>query len=247
MQGCQTCLAFVLKSILAIKQNIAKLNNYCDTQGITLFECLKVKNISLEEFCLNIGLDMTLLNDIALKELTFLLQDPSTRIIYNPAMQDLSQDEIAIYSPNLKTNIGFLDKKVKITWDNTTSDDLYLYFASEFMGSRKKDANLETIHFSSDLTIDPIKANQRMLSLKYPIEHADLKISYIVSSPTGEILEEKHYQAIINHDLLFSDLQNIFRLLYNFNFSSSVAILKHYPTNFKIMSDEVEMNNFHNR
>ena len=106
-----------MKSIQAIKQNITKFNKKCDELDTSLLNYLNFQNLSLLDFCNLIGLDITLLNDIALKELQNLLTDKSTRIFYNSGMTSLSQDEISIYSSNLQTNIGFLNDKVKLTWD----------------------------------------------------------------------------------------------------------------------------------
>lgn len=236
-----------MKSIQSIKQNITKFNKYCDKLATSLLECLNSQNISLLDFCNLIGLDITLLNDIALKELQNLLEDKSTRIFYNSGMTNLSQDEISIYSSNLHTNIGFLNDKVKITWDNSTQTTEFQNYDSEFMGTRKNGDALETIHFSSNLVIDPQKANDRILSLKYPLEHACLKIKHTVYKINGEVLNDQSFQITINKDLLYSDLKNIFRILYNFNYSLAVNILKLYPASLKIISDEVTMNNFHNR
>ena len=46
------------------------------------------------------------------------------------------------------------------------------------MGTRIVDDGLETIHFSSDLTMDQAKAKEKNISLKYPLEHASIKIKY---------------------------------------------------------------------
>ena len=47
--------------------------------------------------------------------------------------------------------------------------------------------------------------------------------------------------------MLYNDLENIFRILYNFNYQLAINILKLYPASMKIISNEVAMNNFLNR
>ena len=47
--------------------------------------------------------------------------------------------------------------------------------------------------------------------------------------------------------MMFNDLQNIYRILYAYNFDLAKAILYFYPADVKIVSDQVEMNNFFNR
>lgn len=235
-----------MKNIQSVKQNITRINKSCDTLGISIFEYLTLKRISFFDFCSLIGLEKELLTDIPLNELLYILKDNSTRIVYSSGMTSLEHDEIEIYSPNLKTSICYLENKIKIIWDSLNSKDGLDFYTSEFMEVRKIDNVIETIHFSSDLTIDPTKANERIISLKYPLEHASIKIKY-KKLVNGSLNEEKSFQITINHDLLHSDLKNIQRILYNFNYSLAIAILKLYPSSFKIMSDEVEMNNFHNR
>lgn len=236
-----------MKNIASIKQNITRLNKYCDATGTSLFECLCLKKLTISDFCYLIDLDEYLLNSISLSELENILKDTSTRIVYSRGMMSLDEDEIEIHSPNLRTSICFLNKKIKIIWDELVSKDGFDYYKSEFMGTRIVDDGLETIHFSSDLTMDQAKAKEKIISLKYPLEHASIKIKYQKESKNKELLSEKTFQITINHDLLYSDLQNIYRILYNFNFPLAVSILKLYPASYKIMSDEVEMNNFHNR
>lgn len=236
-----------MKNIASIKQTITRFNKICDVFNISLFECLNRKNLSIMDFCNLIGLDYYLLNGVAIGELENVLKDVSTRIVYSAGMASLTQDEIEIHCPNLQTSICFLDDKIKIIWDEEINKDGLKYYKSEFMGIRRFTDGIETIHFSSDLTIDPIKANTRIISLKYPLDHASLKIKYEKENENKELLNASSFQITINHELMYSDLQNIFRILYNFNFPLAVSILKLYPASYKIMSDEVEMNNFHNR
>ena len=236
-----------MKNIASIKQNITRLNKYCDLTNSTLLDCLNARNLKVADFCMLIGLDAILLNDITLQELKYILKDPQTRIIYSTGMTSLNNDEIEIYSPNNRTSICFSENSIKVIWDNTVSKEDFDYYTSEFLETRKNSEFLETIYFSSDLTIDPTVATNRIISLKYPLEHACLKIKYTKQNLTGEVLEEKAFEITINHELFYSDLRNIFRILYNFNYSLAVNILKLYPASFKIMSDEVKMNNFHNR
>lgn len=236
-----------MKAIRDIKSTITKINNVCNFQGITIFDYLISKHLSVGEFCASMGLDTSLLNDISLHTLETLLKDAKTRIYFNPSMTSLESDEISLYSPNLHINFGFLKNILKIIWDETTKDFQYKKFASEFMGTRKEKENLATIHFSSNLTIDPTLAKERILSNKYPLEHVELKIRYTKHQSDGTILDEQAFQIIINHDMLYNDLENIFRILYNFNYQLAINILKLYPASMKIISNEVAMNNFLNR
>lgn len=236
-----------MKSIASIKTTITRLNNQCNSQGISLFECLESLNISLEQFCFMIGLDFSLLNEVSLNELLVLLKSKDTRIFYSPGMSSLNNDEISIYSKKLHTNIGYLNDKVKVTWDNIKIKDNYQEYAMEFLGTKREDTILSTIHFSSQVIIDPEKSASKILSQKYPLEHVTLKIEATLKQPDGTVINEKSFQITINHDMIYNDLQNIHRILYNFNFPLAVTILKLYPTSMKIMSNEVEMNNFHNR
>ena len=48
---------------------------------------------------------------------------------------------------------------------------------------------------------------------------------------------ERSYEFTINHDMLKSDLNYILRLLSNFKFIETFAILNRYPTGIKIIGE----------
>lgn len=234
-----------MKNITSIKQAITKLNNQCDLNHISILMWLQQHNMSIYDFCALIGIDPFLLNEIALSELQFLINDKNTRIYFNREMQSLAEDEISIYSPEYHTTFSYLTNNIKIIYDESVNNNIYKKLANEFMGTKKENDKLITIHFSSECLIDYAKS--KILSKNYPLEHVTLDIRYIVNSLDNEVLDEQNFQITINHEMLYSDLVNIFRILYKYNYSLAVAILKIYPSSMKIMSDEVSMNNFHNR
>lgn len=236
-----------MKSINSIKSNITRLNNRCNTKGISIFACLQELGISITQFCHLIGLDTTLLNALVEEELLVVLKSPDTRIFYNPGMTSLEHDEISIYSKELKVSIGFLRDKLKRIWDETVLDGNFSYYNSEFFGIRTLDGKLDTIHFACKSIIDNALANQKFLSQKFPLEHLNLKIKSTKEEADGKILTEDNLEVTINHAMLNSDLYNIFRILYHFNFPLASTILKLYPASLKIISDEATLNKFYNR
>lgn len=233
-----------MKAIERIKRNINKLNNYCTNKGLSLFSYLELQQLSINDFCNLIGLNTIFLNDIAISTLKEILKDPTTRIFYNKDMESLENEEISIYSKNLKISFNYLVNRIKILWDHTINTNDFRNYRSEYLSTRYQDGSLVTIHFSSDTIIDFHKLLKYSLSENYLLDHVNLKIKYLVTKD-NLILEEKSFQITINHDMNNRDLQNVFRILYNFNFPLAVTILKLYPSELKIMSDEVEMNNFH--
>lgn len=236
-----------MKSINSIKTTITRLNNGCDYSHMSILSYLQKLGCSIPDFCYMIGLDTTLLNDIAYNELLFLLEKPDTRIFYSPGMTSLASDEVSIYSKALKTNIAYLEDKLKIIWDETAIDAKLCYYNSEFLGIKKSSGNLDTIHFTCKSVFDKDLADQKVLSQKFPLEHMNLQIRSTNEKTDGTIISEDSLEVTINHTMLNSDLQNIFRILYHFNFSLATSILKLYPASVKIISDRVTLNNFHNR
>ena len=99
--------------------------------------------------------------------------------------------------------------------------------------------SLLTIHYSL-LTILTIFSLS--ISVNAAVFDHEMKLEEI-----SKKLVEKKFQITINNDMMFNDLQNIYRILYAYNFDLAKAILYFYPADVKIVSDQVEMNNFFNR
>ena len=228
-------------------REITKINTECNSQGISIFEYLTNNNITWEDFCISIGLDITLLNDIAGQVLDALLKDKETRLYFTPNKNSLDHEEISIYSPNLKINFGFRKDIIKINWDKNTKESNYQRVTNEFMGVQRENNTLTTLHFSGDMVIDLNQATKHILTTKYPLEQIELKIKYTKEQSDGTILVDEAFQVTIDHDMLYSTLENIYQLLYNFNYPLAVGVLKLYPSTSKIISDKTEMNNFLNR
>lgn len=236
-----------MKSINNVKNFITRLNKLCVQNNTNIFACLNDLNISFADFCEILGIDMTLLDSNNKELLLNLLKDSSTRISYNHGMNSLEESEISIYSKTLNINFGYLKDKIKITWDETHINGENRCYQMEFLSTKKDQRFLKTIHFYSDVTFDNEEAQNHMLSLNFPLKHVNLKINFIIESPNHEIITNQKFQITINQDMLYSDLQNIYRILYNFNYPLALSILKLYPSSMKIIGNDPEMNNFHNR
>ena len=236
-----------MKSINNVKNFITRLNNLCVQNNTTIFTCLNALNMSFEEFCDILGIDASLLYSNTTEVLLSLLKDPSTKISYNHGMTSLEQTEISIYSKTSNINFGYLKDKIKITWDRSYTKDGKEYYQMEFLATQKEEESLKTIHFSSDVIFNLKEANDHNLSLNFPLKHVNLKINYITSSLNHEPINNQDFQITINQDMLYSDLQNIYRMLYNFNYPLALSVLKLYPSSMKIIGTSSEMNNFLNR
>ena len=71
----------------------------------------------------------------------------------------------------------------------------------------------------------------------YPLTSAHLKMS------NGH----ESCDITIKNSLLMKDLKNIYRILYNFNYSLAANILKIYPGNEKEIKNNIDMNKFGTR
>lgn len=236
-----------MKTIQEIKRNITKINKYCETNRAAIIDYMQANNLTIEDFCLSVGLDYSLLNDTLYNTLQTLLSDDTTRIYCNPGATDLVHDEISLYSKKTGINIGYLENIIKVVWDKNDSDSLYQKSDREFMAIKKEDDVNIIIHFALQTVALNKLAFERILTNKYPLDHMQIDISFAKYLSDGAIIEEKNNRVVIEKEMIARDLEKILGLLYNFNYDIAVAILKRYPASDKKISDVVDMNNFFNR
>ncbi len=209
---------------------ISSINKKCDLENKSIFECLQELAISINQF-LNLFTAITIIDGLFREELCFLLKNKSTRIYIDPNFD--KDSEIEINSSELNTSISLLPNTVKIIWGSIVEDEKYLYYHSKYYAITQ-DEKLKTIHFESHVTKEKSKIK---MSGNYKLAQATIKLSDNTDSLEVTIID----------DLLMKDLQNIYRILYNFNYELASNILKLYPSQNKTIKSGIPMNNFHTR
>ena len=212
--------------------------------NISIWEFINSNNYEINEFLKLIGINLEELDDLDYKVLIQILKDISTRFDFNSYMNDFSRDDIHIYSKNLGISISYSLYEFNIIWNKDDKDINYTYYNLEFKGHKKSFQKKSIIHFSSEVIIDNEEVT-RIITQKYRVKRVIIKIIY--QEEISRKLVEKKFQITINNDMMFNDLQNIYRILYAYNFDLAKAILYFYPADVKIVSDQFEMNNFFNR
>ena len=210
---------------------IKSINKKCDLENKSILECLKELSITIEDFIALFNVSPEIIDELFIKEFLNLLKDKGTRIFVDPALD--KDNDIEIYSKELNTSILLLPNTLKIIWGETKEDDTYQYYSTEFYAIIK-DKEIKTIHFVSLVTKEKSKIKA---SGNYPLTSVHLKISDKANS----------LDIIIKNSLLMKDLKNIYRILYNFNYSLAVNILKLYPSSEKEIKSGIDMNNFGTR
>ena len=219
------------KSMREIRRLINSINKKCDLENKSILECLKELDISLTTFFSLFHISPDLTNDLFKEELIKVLSNLTTRIQMDP--NNSLESEIEIYSPELDTSITILPNTLKIIWGETLEDDKYLYYSTEFYGITKE-KEIKEIHFTSDIIKEKSKIK---VNGNYPLTSAHLKMS------NGH----ESCDITIKNSLLMKDLKNIYRILYNFNYSLAANILKIYPGNEKEIKNNIDMNKFGTR
>lgn len=216
-----------MEDIRKVKTIISRINRKCDKESISLSDALNKLGITPLNYLEIIGLNINIVNDNILKEIERLFSLSDTRIIINPSMESLEHDEIEIYSKEIPAVVHFL--KNKISLDNyEESEDAENIYEKRMTNTCK---GKEEISYELNITINKDAKNTRLISEKYPLEHMWIKVIY-----KNESLE-RSYEFTINHDMLKSDLNYILRLLSNFKFIETFAILNRYPTGIKIIGE----------
>ena len=141
--------------------------------------------------------------------------------------------EIEIFSKELNISISILENTLKIIWGDKKEDETFEYYFTEYYATTI-DKEIKTIHFASDVIKEKSKIKT---SGNYPLTSAHLKISDKTNS----------LDVTIKNSLLMKDLKNIYRILYNFNYSLASNILKIYPCSQKEIKSDIDMNNFGTR
>lgn len=231
-------------NIEKVKKILKHVNSQCDKFNISIWEFINSNNYEINEFLKLIGINLEELDDLDYKVLIQILKDISTRFDFNSYMIDFSRDDIHIYSKNLGISISYSLYEFNIIWNKDDKDINYTYYNLEFKGHKKSFQKKSIIHFSSEVIIDNEEVT-RIITQKYRVKRVIIKIIY--QEEISKKLVEKKFQITINNDMMFNDLQNIYRILYAYNFDLAKAILYFYPADVKIVSDQVEMNNFFNR
>ena len=231
-------------NIEKVKKILKHVNSQCDKLNISIWEFINSNNYEINEFLKLIGINLEELDDLDYKVLIQILKDISTRFDFNSYMIDFSRDDIHIYSKNLGISISYSLYEFNIIWNKDDKDINYTYYNLEFKGHKKSFQKKSIIHFSSEVIIDNEEVT-RIITQKYRVKRVIIKIIY--QEEISRKLVEKKFQITINNDMMFNDLQNIYRILYAYNFDLAKAILYFYPADVKIVSDQVEMNNFFNR
>lgn len=231
-------------NIEKVKKIFKHVNSQCDKLNISIWEFINSNNYEINEFLKLIGINLEELDDLDYKVLIQILKDISTRFDFNSYMNDFSRDDIHIYSKNLGISISYSLYEFNIVWNKDDKDINYTYYNLEFKGHKKSFQKKSIIHFSSEVIIDNEEVT-RIITQKYRVKRVIIKIIY--QEEISRKLVEKKFQITINNDMMFNDLQNIYRILYAYNFDLAKAILYFYPADVKIVSDQVEMNNFFNR
>lgn len=231
-------------NIEKVKKILNHVNSQCDKLNISIWEFINSNNYEINEFLKLIGINLEELDDLDYKVLIQILKDISTRFDFNSYMIDFSRDDIHIYSKNLGISISYSLYEFNIIWNKDDKDINYTYYNLEFKGHKKSFQKKSIIHFSSEVIIDNEEVT-KIITRKYRVKRVIIKIIY--QEEISRKLVEKKFQITINNDMMFNDLQNIYRILYAYNFDLAKAILYFYPADVKIVSDQVEMNNFFNR
>lgn len=231
-------------NIEKVKKILKHVNSQCDKFNISIWEFINSNNYEINEFLKLIGINLEELDDLDYKVLIQILKDISTRFDFNSYMIDFSRDDIHIYSKNLGISISYSLYEFNIVWNKDDKDINYTYYNLEFKGHKKSFQKKSIIHFSSEVIIDNEEVT-RIITQKYRVKRVIIKIIY--QEEISRKLVEKKFQITINNDMMFNDLQNIYRILYAYNFDLAKAILYFYPADVKIVSDQFEMNNFFNR
>ena len=216
-----------MEDIRKVKTIISRINRKCDKESISLSVALNKLGITPINYLEILGLNTSIINDKILKEIEKLFSLIDTRIIINPSMESLEHDEVEIYSKETPIVVHFLKNKISL--------DNYEVFEDEENIYEKRMTNIckdkEEISYELNITINKDAKNTRLISEKYPLEHMWIKVIY-----KNESLE-RSYEFTINHDMLKSDLNYIIRLLSNFNYIETFAILDRYPTSMKIIGE----------
>lgn len=231
-------------NIEKVKKILKHVNSQCDKFNISIWEFINSNNYEINEFLKLIGINLEELDDLDYKVLIQILKDISTRFDFNSYMNDFSRDDIHIYSKNLGISMSYSLYEFNIIWNKDDKDINYTYYNLEFKGHKKSFQKKSIIHFSSEVIIDNEEVT-KIITRKYRVKRVIIKIIY--QEVISRKLVEKKFQITINNDMMFNDLQNIYRILYAYNFDLAKAILYFYPADVKIVSDQVEMNNFFNR
>ena len=208
---------------------ISSINKKCDLENKSILECLQELDISLQQF-LNL-FTSTSTDDLFREEFCYLLQDKSSRIYMDPNFD--KDSEVEINSLELNTSISLLPNIIKIIWGLIKEDEKNFYYHSKYYAI-SQDKKIKTIHFESHVTKEKSKIK---MSGNYKLAKVIIKLS-----DNTNFLE-----VTILNDLLMKDLQNIYRILYNFNYELASNILKLYPSQNKTIKSGIPMNNFHTR
>lgn len=216
-----------MEDIRKVKTIISRINRKCDKESISLSDALNKLGITPINYLEIIGLNNNIVNDNILKEIERLFSLSDTRIIINPSMESLEHDEVEIYSKETPIVVHFLKNKISL--------DNYEVFEDEENIYEKRMTNIckdkEEISYELNITINKDDKKTRLISEKYPLKHMWIKVTY-KSKNINRI-----YEFTINHDMLKSDLNYIIRLLSNFNYIETFAILNRYPTSMKIIGE----------
>lgn len=220
-----------MEDIKKVKTLITRINRKCDKEGISLSSALTSLGITPLNYLEIIGLNSSLLNDYFKKEIDALFSLEDTRIVINPSMESLDNDEIEIYSKKSSKVIHFLKNKISLD-DYFTSSDVDYIYENIFTHICKEG---EEISFKLDVTTNKEDLKTRIISEKYYLEHMYIKVDY----KRGEY--NKFYEFTINKDMLKSDLNFIIRVLSNFGFLEGFSILSRYPSSIKIIGSSSDI------
>lgn len=219
-----------MEDIRKIRTIITRINMKCDKESISLSDALNKLGITILNYLEIIGMDVKILNENTLKEIENLFSLKDTKVIASPNMKDIDTDEIEIFSKSYPCSIHYQKNKITLNGYNKKENEENIYEDSIVTISKKD----EEISFNLSTITDKSVLKNRILTEKYLLKHMRLIVTYKQNK------QKSSYEFIINNDMLKSDLNYLLRLLMNFKFVESYAILKKYPASIKIISDNEE-------
>lgn len=222
-----------MEKISIVKAQITRLNNRCDLENKSIFDVLQDDTYY---FFTKIGMNLDLLDEVSKGVLEALIRTKDTRITFNPSMESLDSDEIGIYSKSMGIDMGILSDEIKVSDSSEKNDDGFYYADMEYMSLKEK----SIIHFSSNMVIEKDSPNLT-INRNTLIKKVVMNIYILLN---GQTYQKK---VTIFDGLTVRDLEEIQKSIYRRGVSHAFSLINASPVTFKIIDDNITMNNFNNR
>lgn len=209
-----------------IKTIITRINHICDKENKSLQESTEKYNLTPVKYLKLIGLDIDI--DKSTQDfINELFQNKDSRIYHNLTMKNIHNDCIEISSKTSNKSMNFIKDEIRLYECITTEDDKNINetIKTIIIG------NNTYINYNINKIISKEELSKRIISQKYNIKHANIKVMFKVENNQNE------FEFTINNDLIASDLDYAKRLLDNKKIKEAYYILSKYPSDYKIIQE----------